>query len=134
MLQNAIIGAFIGMLVVLIMAAIGKRRKFDFGAKRPSRGKGITTPLSPEMASTALQKLAEGKIYEIHETKPGLVVIKDKMGAVSFGNYYPIYLTPKGAGSDVFVAIQPMVPQFGPAVGMRLKKTVAAVEKALGAQ
>lgn len=133
MLQNAIIGAFIGMLVVLVMAAIGNRRKFDFSAKRPTRGKGIATPLSPEMASAALQRVADGKAYQVHEQKPGLVVLKDTAALGGLGFYYPIYVQPKDSGSELFVAVQPKAPQFGPAVNMRLKKAVAAVEKALSA-
>ena len=131
MLESALMGAAIGVGVMLVMLFWGARRKFDFVAKRPSRGQSFAVALSPEMAATALQKIAEG--YQQHEVKPGLVVLKDKMTATAYSYYYPIYLAPKDGGTEVFVAIQPKMPQYGPVVKNKLNKAVAAAKQALGA-
>lgn len=133
MLQSALIGAAIGVAVVVVMALIGMTRKPKFDAP-PRRNQTIQSPLAPAQALERVKALAGLNKLALAAEEPakGLVVLSDNMSLASFGNFYPVFAKATPGGSELVVGIQPKTPQYGPVVSSKLKKIVEAVRGAVG--
>lgn len=133
MLQSALVGAAIGIAVVLVMAFIGSRRKPNFDAP-PRRNQTLQSPLSPADALARIKALAGSNKLSLAAEEPakGLVVLADTMSLASFGNFYPVFAKATPGGSELVVGIQPKTPQYGPVVSSKLRKIVEAVRGAVG--
>ncbi|HKY94250.1 MAG TPA: hypothetical protein VJL84_03050 [Kiloniellales bacterium] len=133
MLQSALLGAAIGVAVVLVMALIGSRRKPHFDAP-PKRHQTVSSPLAPAEALQRVKALAGTNKLALAAEEPAknLVVLSDSLSWASFGSFYPVFAKATPGGSELIVGISPRTPQFGPAVSMRLRKIVDAVRAAVG--
>lgn len=128
MMESVLIGAAIGIAVVVVFALIGMTKKANF-SEPPRRFATLPTQLAPAEALARIKGLA-GKGYSLaqEDAAKGMVVLQDSMGLMSFGNFYPIFVKP----GEVLVGISPKVPQYGPVVGSKLRKITDAVQGALG--
>jgi hypothetical protein len=133
MLQSALVGAAIGIAVVLVMALIGSRRKPKFDAP-PRRNQTVHSPLAPADALARIKALAGSNKLALAAEEPakGLVVLSDTMSLASFGNFYPVFAKATPGGSELVIGIQPKTPQYGPVVSSKLRKIVEAVRGAVG--
>lgn len=133
MLQSALVGAAIGVAVVVVMALIGSRRKPHFDAP-PRRNQSVQSPLAPADALARVKALAGSNklAFAAEDPAKGLVVLSDSMSLASFGNFYPVFARATPGGSELVVGIQPKTPQYGPVVSSKLKKIVEAVRLAVG--
>jgi hypothetical protein len=132
--QSALIGAVIGLVVVVAMAFIGSRRKPVFDAP-PKRNATVASALPPAEALARIKAIpnAQNKLtVAAEEPAKGLVVLGDSMSLASFGNFYPCFAKAAGAGSEIVVGIQPKAPQYGPVVSSKLRKVTEAVRLAVG--
>lgn len=131
--ESMLIGAAIGVGVVVVMMIIGFTRKPNFLAP-PRRHEVLRSTLPPAEAYERIKALAN-QGFRLHHEEPanGLVVLSDAMSLLSFGNFYPCFVREAAGGSEIAVGIQPKVPQYGPVVGAKLRKVVAAVSGAVGA-
>ena len=133
MWESMLIGAAIGVGVVVVMMIIGFTRKPNF-AVPPRRHDVVRSPLPPAEAYERIKGLAN-QGFRLHQEDPatGVVVLSDAMSLLSFGNFYPCFVREADGGSEIAVGIQPKVPQYGPVVGAKLRKVAAAVGTAVGA-
>jgi hypothetical protein len=128
-----LIGGVIGLVVVLVMAFIGSRRKPEFDAP-PKRNTTLTSSLAPADALARIKAIPnqQNKLaLAAEQPAKGLVVLSDNMSLASFGNFYPVFAKAAGAGSEIVVGIQPKAPQYGPVVSNKLKKVTEAVRAAV---
>jgi hypothetical protein len=131
-LQSALVGAMIGVAVVVVMAVFGSMRKPKFDAP-PRRHQVLQSPLPPAEAFARIKGLAGVNKLSVaaEDAAKGLVVLSDKMTMMSFGNFYPCFVRPAGAGSEIAVGISPKTFQWGPVVTRNLRKATDAVRAAV---
>jgi len=130
--QSALVGAAIGVAVIVVMAIIGSLRKPHFDAP-PRRHEVIGSNLPPAETLARIKSLAGLNKLKLAAEDParGLVVLSDNMSLASFGNFYPCFVRAGGSGSEIAVGIQPKAPQYGPVVSSKLRKMVEAVRGAV---
>ncbi len=132
-MQSALVGAAIGIAVVLVMALIGSRRKPKFDAP-PRRNQTVQSALPPAEALARVKALGGNNKLALAAEDPAknLVVLSDPSSLMSFGNFYPVFARATPGGSELSVGISPKTPQWGPVVTNKLRKIAEAVRIAVG--
>jgi len=131
-LQSALVGAAIGVAVIVVMGVIGSMRKPHF-TQPPRRNTVIRSALPPAEALARIKALAGMNKLSLAAEDPArnLVVLSDPMSLMSFGNFYPCFAREAEGGSEISVGIQPKTPQYGPVVTSKLRKITEAVQSAV---
>ena len=133
MLSSALIGAVIGVVVVLVFGFLASRRKGSFDIK-VNRSGVVETALAPDEALRRIEASAAGQGLKVEQvdTAGQRILLSEGMGLSSFGHFYPITLAPaEGGGSAITVGLKPKVPQFGPVVGRNHRRIMDRIRVAL---
>ncbi|MEO6013440.1 MAG: hypothetical protein ABIQ30_07655 [Devosia sp.] len=118
-----VLGAIYGYVAIRPVPPIDA----DFGPDKQS----FSVPMPADEVFKVVEGLpvsaAKYKLGRADATKRR-VILHDGMGMKSYGNFYPIDVTPTASGSDVTVGIKSKYPlQFGPFVRKQRDAQLAAI-------
>lgn len=129
------VGLLVGGIIVLVIILIAATRKMPaHSAQMTSRRMSLTAPLAPAAVVEKLRN-ARWERIKLHDSDParGVVVLATGTTIFSWGFFYPVFVTPRGAGSTIEVGIKSRAVQWGPVVTNNHKSAVAEIERALEA-
>ncbi|MCB9947114.1 MAG: hypothetical protein H6842_04710 [Rhodospirillaceae bacterium] len=118
MVSGALIGAVVGLLVVLVFMAIAKTKtgSLDMPVQRSGT---VAASVPPEEVLRRLEAAAprNGLKVEQVDAAGGRILLSDGTSFTSFGNFYPIAVAPAASGAEITVGLKTKAPQYGPVVG-----------------
>lgn len=124
-MQGALIGLLVGVVMIGIFLAIALSRKPEVGMAA-RRTDTLDTPLAPADAVERIRTQAVGHGLKIAAEDPDgrRLVLSDGMTLFSFGMFYPVAVEDAGGGARITVGVAPRAPQWGPVIPHKLGKTV----------
>ncbi len=119
-----------GVVIVSIIAAM--RKPSAKTVTRTRRRITITSPLAPAALVERLERAAwrRVKVADI-DPERGVILLSTPMTLFSWGFFYPLFITPSGAGSTIEVGIVSRTLQWGPVVTNNHKACLTEIEQAL---
>ncbi len=133
MIEGVAIGLIIGVVMVgigLIAAAMRKPPDTD---ERPRKVVSLKARRDPQITLQTIVRFAKQSGYKVHalDEQTGRVVLSDSASAMSWGFFYPVFVSDLGADTLVEIGIRSKFVQWGPIVSRSHKRCVNGIKSAL---
>ena len=134
MIEGAIIGGVIGVIMVVVFGIIAHFKKASFDVKVKRSGV-IETAGAPDETIRRIQSSAPGaglKVEEI-DTAGHRILLSEGLSFGSFGHFFPISAEASAGGARVTVGMSTKIPQYGPVVSRNHRKIMDKVRGMIAA-